>query len=62
MDYYDLKIRNIIGMGLIKLAYVVMFGWMPANLTIKISVGPDDTGELVIRHQENVETRPISEY
>ena len=62
MDYYDLKIRSIIGMGLIKLAYVVMFGWMPANLTIKISVGPDDTGELVIRHQENVETRPISEY
>ena len=62
MDYGNLKIKRIIGMGLIKLAYIVMFGWMPADLTIKISIGPDDTGDLVIRHRENVETVPIQEY
>lgn len=62
MDYDSLKIRSIIGTGLIKMAYVVIFGWLPRNITIKISIGPDDTGELVIRHRENVETKPISEY
>ena len=62
MNYDNLKIRSIIGTGLIKLAFIVLFGWLPRNLKIKISIGPDDTGELVIRHQENVETRPISEY
>lgn len=62
MDYDNLKIRNIISTGLIKLAFVVLFGWLPRNITIKISWGSDDTGELVIRHRENVEIRPISEY
>ncbi len=61
MDYDNLKIRSIAGEGLIKMAFVVMFGWLPRNLTIKISIGSDDTGELVIRHKENVEYRPILE-
>ena len=62
LKYLNHDIKRIVGTGLIKLGYVVIFGWLPRNLKIKISIGPDDTGELVIRHQENVETRPISEY
>jgi hypothetical protein len=61
MIYWDLKIRRVIGLGLIKAAFVVIFGILPRSIKIKISCGADDTGELVIRHRENVGFEPIGE-
>lgn len=55
-----MRARRCIAHFLIKIIFIVLYGWLPQNITARISACSEDTGELVIHlHEEStIEPKP----